>query len=140
MPSAAWKEEDVAVPASLTPVQRAAVLRQMQRAALDANAAQTVLDVLAHRLALARDHGTGTPPEPVSYTRGLLRRLAAGTLDDTDALPIRAARAAAERAERAAAASAARTAPAAPETAPERTQPSEDLRAQLRAAARGRKS
>lgn len=85
----------------------------------------------------ARDHGTGTPPEPVSYTRGLLRRLAAGTLDDTDALPIRAARAAAERAERAAAASAASTAPAAP--TPERTQPPEDLRAQLRAAARGRK-
>ncbi|HNC68363.1 MAG TPA: hypothetical protein PLT85_15005, partial [Thauera aminoaromatica] len=106
----AWKEEALTTPALLTPVQRAAVVRQLQRAALDADAAQTVLDVLAHRLALARDHGTGTPPEPVSYTRGLLRRLAAGTLDDTDALPIRAARAAAERAERAAAASAASTA------------------------------
>ncbi|WP_374616847.1 helix-turn-helix domain-containing protein [Thauera aminoaromatica] len=121
---------------TLKPQQRGSIGRRLQKAGLDAPAAQDVLDVLAARLALP----SGVK-EPSTYVAALIRHQQAGTLEIEDAAPIRATRQAHARAEAQAAASrAAASPPTAAAIAAPRAAASSAARAALKRAARGARS
>lgn len=119
---------------NLKPQQRSSIGRRLQKAGLEAPAAQDVLDVLAARLALPAGVA-----EPGSYVAALIRHQQAGTLETEDAAPIRATRQAHARAEAQAAAS--RTAASPPTAvavaAPRTAAASSAARAALKRAVRG---